>query len=112
MWFIGVYEIGNDKEKVLVVTRALYGLKSSGAAWYVKLSATLQDMDFESTRANPDIYCRPATRPDGTEYYVSLLVYVDDILLLSHNPRPIFIKLGQIYDLKDGMEEPTQYLGA
>ena len=113
IWFLGGEETGNDRGKVLVITRALYGLKSSGAAWHAKLSGTLQEMNFVSTRADPDVYQRLATRPNGTEYYELLLVYVDDILLLSHSPKPTLVQLGQIYDLKDGsIEVPTQYLGA
>ena len=33
IWFEGGIETGEDKGKVLIVTHALYGLKSSGAAW-------------------------------------------------------------------------------
>ena len=40
-WFLGGDETGNDKGKVLVITRALYSLKSSGSAWHTKLSDTL-----------------------------------------------------------------------
>mgnify|MGYP003321204368 FL=1 len=113
IWFLGGDETGNDKGKVLVITRALYGLKSSGAAWHAKLAGTLQEMKFVSTRADADVYRRPATRPDGTEYYELLLVYVDDILLISHDPKPTLTKLGQIYNIKnDTIAEPTQYLGA
>ncbi len=32
IWFEGGVETGKDRGKVLIVTRALYGLKSSGAA--------------------------------------------------------------------------------
>ena len=33
IWFKGGCETGEDKGKVLVMTRAIYGLKSSGASW-------------------------------------------------------------------------------
>jgi hypothetical protein len=33
IWFDGGIKTGEDKGKVLIVTQALYGLKSSGAAW-------------------------------------------------------------------------------
>jgi hypothetical protein len=33
IWFRGGDEMGSDKGKVIVIIRALYGLKSSGARW-------------------------------------------------------------------------------
>jgi hypothetical protein len=44
IWFEGGIETGADKGKVLIVTRALYGLKSSGAAWHTDLAATPRDL--------------------------------------------------------------------
>ena len=65
IWFDGGVEIGEDRGKVLIaVTRALYGLKSSGAAWQADLAATLRYMNFTSTQVDPDIWIRSA----GTHY--------------------------------------------
>jgi len=36
----------NNIGETVVVIQAMYGLKSSGAAWHAKLSKTLWDMDF------------------------------------------------------------------
>ena len=47
----------------MIVVRALYGLKTSGASWRAMFSQTLKDMGFESTKADPDVYIRPATKP-------------------------------------------------
>ena len=42
-----------------------------------------------------------------------LLVYVDDILMISHDPRPTLEKIGMFYEIKGGkMEPPDTYLGA
>ena len=46
VWFQGGVETGEDRGKILVVTRALYGLKSSGASWRATLSSTLVDLGF------------------------------------------------------------------
>ena len=51
IWFEGGVETGEDRGKVLIVTRALYGLKSSGTAWRADLAATLRDLKFTSTQA-------------------------------------------------------------
>jgi len=64
----------------------LYGLKSSGAAWRVHLAQTLQDLGYKSSYADLDVWYRAATMADGFNYYEYVLVYVDDILTISHQP--------------------------
>lgn len=56
---------------------------------------------------------RPARRDSGTEYYELRLVYVDNILLVSHDPKPILLQIvGSKYKLKEGsLGHPTTYLG-
>ena len=44
----------NVGKKVLIV-RALYGLRSSGAQWRDHMASTLRDMDFISTKTDPDV---------------------------------------------------------
>lgn len=113
IWFKGGRETGEDKGKVLELKRALYGLKSSGASWRSMLAGTLRDLGFQDTRADPDVWRRPATKPDGTQYYELLLVYVDDILLASHDPRITLKAIGEVYDIKAGsLGPPDTYLGA
>jgi hypothetical protein len=113
VWFLGGAETGEDRGKVLVITRALYGLKSSGASWRATLAHTLVDLGFEATLVDPDVWRRPARRADGTEYYELCLVYVDDILLISHDPRPTLLAIGRFYELKEGsLGTPSTYLGA
>ncbi len=51
IWFEGSVKTCEDRGKVLIVARALYGLKSSGAAWRADLAATLRDMNFTSSQA-------------------------------------------------------------
>ena len=82
IWFEGGFENGEDKGKVLIVTLALYGLKSSGAAWRADLAASLRDMKFISSQADPDVWIRIA----GTHYDM-ILVYVDDILVFAKDPK-------------------------
>jgi hypothetical protein len=113
IWFKGGREMGEDKAKVLELKRALYGLKSSGASWRSMLSGTLRDLGFQNTRVDPDVWRRPATKPDDTQYYELLLVYVDDILLASHYPRITLTAIGGVYDIKAGsLGPPNTYLCA
>ena len=113
IWTIAGPEFGTDSGCIMVVKRALYGLKSSGAAWRAMLAQTLMDLGYKSSRADPDVWIRPQTKPNGFEYYEMILVYVDDILHLSHNIRPTMEALGKLYQLKEeACGEPKRYLGA
>jgi hypothetical protein len=108
IWFEGGVETGVDHGKVLIVTRALYGLKSSGAAWRADLAATLRDLAFASTKADPDVWIRNS----GTHYDM-VLVYVDDILIFAKDPKVTMNELGKMYELKpESVHEPDIYLGA
>ena len=52
-------------------------------------------------------------KPNGFEYYEYLLVYVDDVLAISHDPKPLIEEIGKTYGLKKGrVGPPTRYLGA
>ena len=75
---------------------------------------TLMEMGFESCHlANPDVWHHPAETADGFHYYKYILVYVDDILSISKNPREALEKLGMIYRLKnDEIKLPKLYLGS
>jgi hypothetical protein len=94
--------------------RALYGLKSSGATWRACLAEVLRDqLGFQPCRADNDVWFRPAQRPDGTRYYEYVLVYTDNILCLSCDPKSILCQLDQHFLLKpDSIGPPTQYLGS
>jgi len=48
----------------------------------------------------------------GQKYYEYIAVYVDDLLIFSHDPTYFSIKLTEIYKLKEGFNEPTTFLGA
>ena len=77
LWATAGAEFGSDKGSVMLIIRALYGLKSSGAAWRAKLAETLLAMGYTPTKADPDVWLTKATKPNGEEYYCYMLVYVD-----------------------------------
>ena len=113
IWFKAGIECGEHKGKVMIVTRALYGLKSSGAAWRSMFAESLRKMGWIPTRVDSDVYRRRAVKPSGENYWELLLVYVDDCLVVSHDPKSTMMKIGEIYELKDGKYgAPESYLGA
>ena len=59
------------------------------------------------------MYIRAQTKLDGTDYYEMLLVYVNDILVLSHDMKPIMDGISAQFRLKkDSLGPLKQYLGA
>ena len=62
-------EFGTDEGKIYVVDRALYGLKSAGASFRAFLGEHLWDMGYRSSYSDPDVWLRPAVKPDGFKYY-------------------------------------------
>jgi len=108
-------DIGNAylQGRTVVIVRALYGLKSAGAAWNHHLANELMQLEFEPVPADPDVWRRAHVKSDGTKYYEYVFVYVDDLLCLSVDPVGRIIQplsdLG--YRCKD-VGKPTRYLGA
>ena len=79
-------EFGKDAGKTAVIVRALYGLKSAGAAFRSHLARCMESMGYQSCKADPDLWLKSEIRPeDGVKYYSYILCYVDDILCIHHN---------------------------
>jgi hypothetical protein len=72
-----------------------------------------EELGFRPCKADPDVWIRDATKPDGTQYYEYVLTYMDDIFATSLAPMTIIKGLEEFYTLKKGsVGEPQQYLGA
>ena len=99
IWFVAGPEFGDRAGCPVKIVRALYGLKTSGAAWRNHLAATIREMGFEPTKADPDVWRRRASKANGFEYWELLLVYCDDILAVSHEPKPIIDHLNSVYEV-------------
>ena len=113
IYIIAGPEFGSEAGATMVVKKALYGLKSSGAAFRAHLAETLHDLGYLPTKGDPDVWIRPAIKPDGFEYYELILVYVDDILCISAQPRATMSGIQSTFRLKDDkVEKPENYLGA
>ena len=100
IWFEGGTECGEDKVKLLIVVRALYGLKSAGSSWHASLAQVLKDLDFVSMLADLDVWIREAVRGDGFKYYEMLFVYVDYILAVLHKSIYFIKEIAAFYRAK------------
>jgi Reverse transcriptase (RNA-dependent DNA polymerase) len=106
-------EFGHYRGRYGVIVKALYGLRSSGHAWRAHLAETLRTLEFRMCLADNDVWMRRATDDHGVDYWEYVLVYTDDILAISKNPKAILDALSEHYMLKpESIGPPTQYLGA
>ena len=97
----------------MLVIKALYGLRSSGAAFRALLAETLDKLGYKPSYADADVWLRPAVKANGFEYHELVLVYVDDCLSFSADPKKTMMGIQADFKLKDDkIEEPDIYLGA
>ena len=113
VWTVLGPEFGPDAGKRAVIVRALYGLKSAGAAFRAHLAQCMRDMGYTSCRADPDLWYKPMTRPhDDYQYYAYILCYVDDILVIHHDAMSVLRRIDQFLPLKpSSVGDPDIYLG-
>ena len=96
-----------------IIVRALYGMKSSGRDFRNHLRDCMSHLGYESCLADPDMWMRRAKRDDGEDYYEYLLIYTDDCLAVSVNPRGQLEEVDKYFPMKPGSIEPPKiYLGA
>ena len=99
--------------KVLIITRTLYVLKSACASFMAFMANQLNEMGLKSSTADPDVWTRAATKPDGEHYYEYILVYVDDIIAVSHKARDMMSEICSVFKFKNNkVSKPETYLGA
>jgi Reverse transcriptase (RNA-dependent DNA polymerase) len=102
VWMIAGPEFGADEGKYFLVARALYGLKSASFSFQSFMAEKLTDLGFQSSPADPDVWLRAASKPDGETYYEYMLMYVDDILAILLEPQHILEEVQKTSKLKNG----------
>jgi hypothetical protein len=114
VWTVLGPEFGNDAGKTAIIVRALYGLMSAGASFRAHLASFMRQMGYTSCKANPDLWFKAMTRPDDNfKYYAYILCYVNDILVMHHEPMTILDKINGYMPLKpSSVGDPDIYLGA
>jgi hypothetical protein len=107
-------EFGPDAGKKALIVRALYGLKGSGASYRNHISNCMRHLGYEPCKADPDLWMKPRTRQeDGFEYYSYVLIYVDDILVVSHDAIRDLDRIDYYFKMKEGsIGDPDVYLGS
>jgi Reverse transcriptase (RNA-dependent DNA polymerase) len=92
------------QDHILLIDRALYGLKSSGLMWWDKLADVLRDLGFFLSKAESDIWMRKVD-----DHYELICVYVDDLIICSKHPQAIIRQLEEVYKFKLKGTGPINY---
>jgi hypothetical protein len=73
----------------------------------------MKHLGWNPCRADRDLWIKAERRPDdGVLYWAYILIYVDDILCVHHNPGAPLAKFDEYFKMKEGsIQVPTFYLG-
>ena len=95
VYIIAGSEFGDLQGHILIVKKALYGLRSSGARWHDRFADVLRELGFAPCKAEPDIWMRK-----NGDVYEYVAVYVDDLALAMKDPKPFTETLINKYKFK------------
>lgn len=114
IYFIAGDEWKANRCRIVVVVRALYGLKSSALQFQNHISDVVGNkLGFTSSLADPDVWYRASTKPNGDKYYAYILVYVDDVLIIDSTPHKYMEILKASYTVNpSSIGVPKTYIGA
>jgi len=100
---------GDLEGHILIISKALYGLKTSGKMWHERFADILKNLGFHQSRADPCVWLRQLKDKSGYEY---IAVYVDDLAMASPRPENIVHDLETKYHLKlKGVGKLEYHLG-
>jgi len=97
-------EFGDRDGHVLVVSKALHGLHSSGLCWSERLTDVLREMGFFVSKAEKDIWMR-----DKGGHCECIAAHVDDLLIANKDPDSIVKPLTEKHQFKLKRTGPTEF---
>jgi hypothetical protein len=66
----------------MIISKALYGLRSSGTRWHDRLADCMSKLDFFFCKSQPDIWMRKLGK-----LYEYVTAYIDDLAVAMKNPK-------------------------
>jgi hypothetical protein len=91
---------------LLMIVKALYGLKTSGAHWHEKLADSLRCLEYVSSKADSDLWMK-----DCGDHWSYLCVWVDDLLYAGKDAAGFYDSLKKLGFKLKGVGTPTYHLG-
>jgi Reverse transcriptase (RNA-dependent DNA polymerase) len=84
VYIIAGSEFGDCKGHILIISKALYGLRSSSARWHDRFADCIREIGFFPCKAEPDIWIRKKNN-----LYEYIAVYVDDLAITMKDPKEL-----------------------
>jgi hypothetical protein len=100
--------------KRAIMMRALYGGKTAGRDFWLHLRNCMEKtLGFKSCPADPDVWMREQTKPDGSKVWEYVLLYMDDCLIISSRAEiTLHNEIGKFFELmEESVGPPEIYLG-
>lgn len=94
-------EFGDSEGMWLVLSKALYGLKTSAYQWAMKLGESLTRLGFWRSEGDDGIWLKLVEYEDGSYSYDVIACYVDDLLFICDDPDSYINELKREYKLKE-----------
>ena len=88
-------EFGDLEGHLLIVIKALYGLRTSGKMFIELLADCLINLGFTRSRAEDSIFMK---RSDDGKVYEYVATYCDDLCIISKNPDRILHELQHLFE--------------
>ena len=101
-------EFGNREGSVVVLQRALYGLKTASRSFHEWFGDALLRMGFRPSRADQDLWWRKSDDYAGYDY---IATHVDDIICAAPDPSKYMSQIEQEFKVRDLSDSPSYYLG-
>jgi hypothetical protein len=100
-------EFGERSEAIVILNKALYGLRTSGRAFRNTFADFLRQLGFVATRYDRDVWMRLRDSKDGYDY---ICTHVDDFKVAARDPDIWIQQISSVFTLKTA-EDPDYYLG-
>ena len=97
IFIVGGTEFGPRYGRILIIRKALYGLRSSGKRWHERFADCLRDEGFSPCKTEPDVWIRPNKKDTC---YEMIAVYVDDLAIGMEEPEAFLEVLKMKYKFK------------
>ena len=100
-------EFGDAEDSILLIKKALYGLRSSSKAFRSHFAEFLRSIGFQSTMFDRDVWMRLREDGDGYDY---ICTHVDDFKIVARDPNRWMTLIEGAFLIKS-KGPPDYYLG-
>src|SRR6056300_413537 len=77
-------EFGDRAGHILIIKKALYGLKTSGKRYHEKFSDCMHELGFKQCKADTDVWMQPTKDKSSYEYVAT---YVNDLMIAMKDAK-------------------------